>query len=252
MIAKCGPRILHHWAHAGRRDCDPWWENETPWHREWKSLFPENCREVGHVAADGEIHRADVKTSTGIVIEFQHSAMGDAERLSREAFYGNLVWVIDATPFRQNFDIYHLLPAPESDVAQDLVWFKATRPMQGAARGLFWRLSDHPSSTKSAKMDGLYRIRGMAEVEDAVNAAYRGHHQYDWIRPRRTWLDATCPVYVDLGDEHLVRLEKYDEYGLPCVFRVSKRKFVHDAMTESSAREIATRFYPLPLQARAT
>lgn len=40
MIAKCGPRILHHWAHAGRRNCDPWWENETEWHREWKNLFP--------------------------------------------------------------------------------------------------------------------------------------------------------------------------------------------------------------------
>jgi len=24
MIAKCGSRIMHHWAHAGRRNCDPW------------------------------------------------------------------------------------------------------------------------------------------------------------------------------------------------------------------------------------
>lgn len=92
-IAKCGPRIMHHWAHHRIRDCDPWWENETAWHREWKNKFPLECREVSHVAEDGEIHRADIKTPTGIVIEIQHSSMTDAERISREEFYQNLVWV---------------------------------------------------------------------------------------------------------------------------------------------------------------
>jgi competence protein CoiA len=74
------------WAHAGWRNCDPWWENETPRHREWKSLFPDHCREITHTAHDGEIHRADIKTPTGIYIEVQHSSMTDAERLSRESF----------------------------------------------------------------------------------------------------------------------------------------------------------------------
>jgi hypothetical protein len=78
MVAKCGPRVMHHWAHAGRRNCDPWWENETPWHREWKNLFPEDCREVSHTAPDGEVHRADIKTPAGIVIEVQHSNMTDS------------------------------------------------------------------------------------------------------------------------------------------------------------------------------
>jgi len=26
-LAKCGPKVTHHWAHAGRRNCDPWWGN---------------------------------------------------------------------------------------------------------------------------------------------------------------------------------------------------------------------------------
>jgi competence protein CoiA len=39
-VAKCGARVMHHWAHATRANCDPWWENETLWHRQWKSLFP--------------------------------------------------------------------------------------------------------------------------------------------------------------------------------------------------------------------
>jgi hypothetical protein len=249
MIAKCGPRILHHWAHAGRRNCDPWWENETEWHRAWKNLFPESCREIGHVAPDGEIHRADIKTPTGIVIEVQHSAIADAERQSREDFYGNLVWVIDGRGFRDNFDIYHLLPAPESEIAQDLVWCKASRPMQGAARGLFFRLSEGEAEfpdetiTKATMRGGFYH--GIHEIEADVAQAYCGHHQYDWVRPRRTWLDAACPVYIDFGDDRLVRLETYDETGLRCIRFVSKRKFVHDVMVETDGHAIATRFYPL-------
>ncbi|WP_213978895.1 CoiA-like domain protein [Sphingomonas sp. dw_22] len=248
-LAKCGPRILHHWAHAGRRDCDLWWENETEWHRAWKSLFPAECREISHTAVDGEIHRADIKTPTGIVVEIQHSAMTDAERQSREAFYGNLVWVIDGRGFRDNFDIYHILPDPASEIARDLVWSKASRPMQGAARGLFFRLSEAQAEfpdetiTKATMRGGFYH--GIGEIETEVAQAYRGHHQYDWVRPRRAWLDATCPVYIDFGDDRLVRLETYDESGLRCIRLISKRKFVHDVITETDAHAIATRFYPL-------
>lgn len=249
MVAKCGPRIIHHWAHARRPNCDPWWENETIWHREWKALFPEECREIHHVASDGEIHRADVKTATGIYVEIQHSSMTDAERESREAFYQNLVWVIDGRGFRDKFDIYHILPNPNSELAQDLVWSKATRQMQGAAAGLFFSVSrnqDHyPGATKATLRGGW--IESLHSIKSEVEAAYNGHHQYDWVRPRKTWLDAKCPVYIDFGDEFLVKLETYDESGLKCIRYVAKRKFVHDAMTETKAADIATRFYPLPL-----
>jgi hypothetical protein len=244
VVAKCGPRIMHHWAHAYRRECDPWWENETPWHREWKNRFPEECREVIHFAMDGEIHRADIKTPTGIVIEVQHSNMTDSERISREQFYGNLVWVIDGRSFRNNFDIFHLLPNPNSELAQDIIWFKGTRKMQGAARGIFWRLSESPESTKTKR--GAVEMHFMYEIEDEVNSAYCGHHQYDWVRPRGTWLEAECPVYIDFGDEYLVRLEVYDESGLPCIRLISKMKFLNDAMAETSAKAIGTRFYQLP------
>ena len=238
MIAKCGNRIVHHWAHAHRQNCDPWWEHETLWHRAWKNLFPVECREVSHTADDGEIHVADVKTPSGIVIEFQHSAITDEERLAREQFYGNLVWVIDGTGFKQNFDILHALPAPDSEMAKDLVWFKGTRRYQGAARGMFWRRSENPHGATMVLLHSLH------EIEDAVDKNYRGHHQYDWIRPRKTWIEATCPVYIDFGDEILVRLETYDETNLPCVRLISKRKFRHDVSVEVHARDIATRFYP--------
>jgi hypothetical protein len=85
MVAKCGPRVIHHWADASRRDRDPWWENETAWHREWKSLFPPECGEVYHNAPNGEVHRADIKTPTGVAIEIQHSAMTDKHVARSEA-----------------------------------------------------------------------------------------------------------------------------------------------------------------------
>ncbi|MGA9598668.1 MAG: CoiA-like domain protein [Methylocystis sp.] len=242
MIAKCGPRITHHWAHFGRRNCDPWWENETAWHRDWKNLFPEHCREICHTAPDGEIHRADIKTPTGIVIEVQHSSITDAERLSRESFYKNIVWIIDGSVFREQFDIFHMLPDPTSDIAQDLVWFKAERSKRGAAKGLFWRLSENPGVVIGERK--MVQIHSIREIEESIRKAYRGQHQYGWVNPRRTWLDAAAPVYVDFGDELLVKLETYAEYGLTCIRYVSKRKFVHDAMVEECAESIATRFYP--------
>lgn len=93
-----------------------------------------------HTSGSGEIHQADIKTPTGIVIEVQHSSMTDAERSSREEFYGNLVCVHDGLPFRQNFDIYYGLPDPESEIANDLVWFKAQRHTYGGNAGMYFRL----------------------------------------------------------------------------------------------------------------
>ncbi|MDX0409909.1 CoiA-like domain protein [Sinorhizobium medicae] len=241
MVAKCGPRVIHHWAHASRHDCDPWWENETEWHRDWKNLFPAECREQTRTAPDGEIHRADIVTSTGIVIEVQHSAMTDAERQSREAFYQNLIWIVDGRGFRKQFALHHLLPDPDNEEAQDLVWFKAAHGMNGANSGIFWRRSENPDH----KDGDLVEVHGLHRVEHLI-ATYRGHQQYTWIKPRRTWLDAKCPVYIDFGDEWLLQLHRYGSNRLECVYRVSKKKFLHDAMTETQARNIATRFYQVP------
>jgi hypothetical protein len=40
------------------------------------------------------------------------------------------------------------------------------------------------------------------------------------FRPRHTWLDATCSVDIDFGEEYLLRLEVYDKSGLACIFRI--------------------------------
>lgn len=239
MIAKCGPRVIHHWAHSRDRDCDPWWENETPWHRSWKELFPEDCREVTHKAADDELHRADIKTRTGIIIEVQHSNMSDKERISREAFYGNMAWILDGSEFEDNFFMYHFLPDPDSDLAKDLIWYEAKKGKLGLTQGTFYRRSE------CSPGDTMVRVYGIREVENEIMENWSGHRQFDWIRPRKMWLESGCPVFIDFGDEYLVKLEKYGDYGMSCVRIISKKKFVHDAMVETTAANIASRFYPV-------
>lgn len=97
VIGKCGEQRVWHWAHRGLLECDPWWERETEWHREWKAEFPSQCQEVVQRAPDGEKHVADVKTPHGVVIEFQHSHLPPDERRARETFYRRMVWVVDGT-----------------------------------------------------------------------------------------------------------------------------------------------------------
>jgi hypothetical protein len=96
-LARCGEVRVRHWAHRGRAQCDPWWENETAWHRAWKDVFPAAWQEIVHPAENGERHIADVKTPDGWVMEFQHSYLEQAERRSRDAFYPKLLWVVDGT-----------------------------------------------------------------------------------------------------------------------------------------------------------
>ncbi len=71
LVAKCGEVYIHHWAHKKKCD-DYWWENETEWHRNWKNKFPKEGQEVTQYAESVEKHIADLKTSSGWVIEFQH------------------------------------------------------------------------------------------------------------------------------------------------------------------------------------
>lgn len=98
LVAKCGDIKIWHWAHkAFFTDCDTWHQGETEWHIQWKSLFPEDTREV--VIGD---HRADVKLGQTI-LEFQHSYLSHKEFTERENYYHslglNVVWIFDARAF---------------------------------------------------------------------------------------------------------------------------------------------------------
>ena len=99
-MPKCGEIKTWHWAHEAVRDCDPWYEPETEWHRSWKAHAPEERVEVTMGP-----HRADIVGSDGGVIELQHSSIGPDEIRDREAFYGRMVWLIDGSPFAENLRV---------------------------------------------------------------------------------------------------------------------------------------------------
>ena len=103
VTAKCGTQRVWHWAHKGRLTCDPWWEPEGEWHRAWKNQFPVSWQEIPLRSKEtGELHIADIRTPGGLVIEFQHSAIDPAEQAAREAFYGNMLWVVDGTRLKRD------------------------------------------------------------------------------------------------------------------------------------------------------
>jgi competence protein CoiA len=104
VIAKCGTQRIHHWAHRNNKACDNWWEPETMWHRSWKNNFPTEWQEIFLPdERTGEKHVADVRTSHGLVIEFQHSHIDSQERANRETFYKNMVWVVDGTRLKRDY-----------------------------------------------------------------------------------------------------------------------------------------------------
>lgn len=165
-------------------------------------------------AATGEKHIADVKTSQGLVIELQHSAMPADELRSREEFYGDMIWIVDGRSFAARFEILEdLLPHPESALLHDVVFF----PHHASA---FWR--------RSEQIDGLtlVEMHRSAEIASDITADYRGHHFFRWKRPHQVWMEATAPVYVDFGGQDLLRLSRYNPATQWCVQRVSAQALV--------------------------
>lgn len=102
LIAHCGEIKVWHWQHRHDRECDPWKEHETLWHRQWKERFPLPWCEVILQNDDGEKHVADVKTQGQVVIEFQNSPISTHTIQEREDFYQDMVWVINAAEFKKN------------------------------------------------------------------------------------------------------------------------------------------------------
>lgn len=70
--AKCGSKIVWHWAHVSTESCDTWYEPETEWHRSWKNNFGPDRSEISIIKNDNK-HVADVLTKDNLVIEFQNS-----------------------------------------------------------------------------------------------------------------------------------------------------------------------------------
>lgn len=180
VVSKCGKHITWHWSHTSRRHCDPWWEQETEWHRAWKNRFPQDWQEIpARDGGTGEQHIADVKTPSGLVIEFQHSTINPEEVSAREAFYKTMVWVVDGCKGdADRFNFSNMREAPNQDgLARFHLFGKSTlfkrwhtaKPVFvdfGPGHG-FWRILRFDPKTKRG-------VAGLVHVDAFVQAASSG------------------------------------------------------------------------------
>ena len=249
--AKCGPIVRWHWAHAGRRHCDPWMENEGPWHKAWKELFPFEWREV--VARDhkGEKHVADVRRPDGVVIELQNSPMSIEEMQSRESFYGpRMIWIVNAQRFRDQLHILEALPNPDADFVADLEFVP---PIPAALRNrvkirsdgqslMFYRRSDvFPDGGRTWELHSGRSLGGL------VAENYIGHHHCVWIKPREVWKRAERTVVLDCGGGTLWAIRRYGVEQFFCVQRVAPGPFISSLldgrMPELSSKRVSVGRY---------
>lgn len=171
VIAKCGSINLWHWAHKDLENCDSWWEKETPWNRHWKNYFPKENQEIVHFdKKTKEKHIADVKTNNEVVIEFQNSPMNIEELKSRESFYGNMIWIINGSKFKNRFFIYDKLPKPNSVLHKKNIFFPRTDKHAGA---FYSKAMNYDKNT-------LYEIHPLNEIKREIEEEYDGHHLYHW------------------------------------------------------------------------
>lgn len=226
-IAKCGTKNINHWAHRSNINCDPWWENETEWHRNWKDCFPKEWQEIIHFdELTGEKHIADIKTSKGLVIELQNSPISPKELESRENFYKNMIWIINGEHFKNNFYILHILPDPKAEFVQDIAFIDSRKGYLGAS---FFRYSENETYFEKKSYQQLVLVHSVDEICNEIETHFIGHYIYDWIKPRSVWFESKCRRFIDFGDEYLWELIVYDKRGLKCIRRYDKNHFLRRA-----------------------
>jgi competence protein CoiA len=194
LIPKCGQILCWHWSHK-TLDCDPWYEPESEWHRNWKNLFPDDWQEV----TIGN-HRADVKTPHGVV-EFQASSISSTEVQEREDFYGKMIWVVKA----DMFDLKRRL-SPVADSSYYAALYKSIgrRPQlpQGnlfdLLNGDLHRQEQHQKEYQEAEV----KVKLWENKASAIwNTSWLRDPMYKWRWPRTTWSFARKKIYLDLGNE---------------------------------------------------
>lgn len=187
VVAKCGKHVSWHWSHLSRKHCDPWWENESEWHRNWKSLFPNAWQEIRcQDIKTNEWHIADVKTTAGLVIEFQSSSIHPDEVKSREAFHRSMIWVVDGCRnYADRFNFSNMRSRLNKDGIANFNWYGrsmlfkrwyTTKPVFidfGSEHG-FWRILRFDPKSKSG-------LAGLVDIDGFVQLACSGNTDFSSI-----------------------------------------------------------------------
>lgn len=205
VSTKCGEIRVWHWAHARRRACDPWWENETPWHRAWKDAFPVDWQEIVHRAETGEKHVADIKTKRGWVIEFQHSHLTAGERGAREGFYERMVWVVDGRRRKRDWMQFERAIEEGSRYSERpavwLVWIDESALLKEWAESRVYVFFDFSSTDLYCMLPGSKDGRAaimIASKADFIESHIRGTYNFSyWADLKRS--KTTDPRYKAYG-----------------------------------------------------
>lgn len=264
VIAKCGSIKVWHWSHYPERHCDNWWENETEWHRMWKSYFDKEFQETILIDDEtGEKHIADIKNKEGLIIELQNSSISEQEFNSREKFYKNLIWVVNGNKFKNQFTIFpYKLPPPNSILANDLSILREPELIddnhieKNTINDLFVHKFRKPIIHKKSKSEcktSIFTIRDkngndvkfsvnstlyesfsitkngvtnpQDEIDKEINEIYEGHLFFYWKNKRNIWYKSTTKVFIDFDGSFIIELCKFDD-KINCIKLIHKDIFI--------------------------
>lgn len=176
MIPKCGAVKIHHWAHKQKECSDTWYEPETQWHLNWKSHFPMEDTEVLIKNKDA-IHIADYFNKTkNYVIEFQNSSLSLFDKIERETFYPNLIWVINVKN-KSGFEFEF-----EKIIQNNLVkTFRWKHPIQWVVKefrhDIIYLIDNFPGDGKLFKIINIEHDEGYDFVSVGYNEYYTHYHK---------------------------------------------------------------------------
>ncbi|WP_254070991.1 competence protein [Pedobacter sp. L105] len=188
---------------------------ETPWHRNWKKAFPPTFREVSFSDLIlGELHRADVHTPCGTTLEFQNSPITLEELQSREAFYPNLVWVLNGKKFK-GFRILKSLPDVDHPRLDNYEFCH----------------TDHLSMIRKSE---LMRMHIKPQILNFYHPEIKGipltshYYSFCWKNPHRVWFQAKFPIIVDLGGHFLYQLKQRKQLSgnYAYLHMITKKSFI--------------------------
>lgn len=273
--AKCGEIVSWHWAHE-TKDCDIWTEPESEWHRQWKGRFPIEWQEVGMGRTENKfLHRADILTPHGLVVEFQNSNITPKDISDREKFYTQdhrLVWVLNGEGFnvrsvngsdwstREEYMYAIEAPGPmlpeldRFNPTLDDVYWAETRLKQIKRDGNLDDILDrYLEALAQCKIATEKKVAENERIERVKNYAKSGS-SFRWSHGRPSWMWAANPVFIDFSGKGIWRVKKLtrdagkDRTGM--VIHVQKREseesFVRMVTDGTLASSLQT-WFPLHL-----
>jgi competence protein CoiA len=126
---------------------------------------------------------------------------------SRNTFYKELIWVVNAQPLKDQFIFTNAIPNPDSPL---LVNYCFVVDSKGLAKSPRFYVKDEYSWYRQK---GLLRSFTLDDHELRVEAEEHGKSKklywlFSWKNKRSGWLNSNAPIFLDFGDESLNLIKK--------------------------------------------